>query len=76
MPQKPAIDAAAVQANFAEQIAQVCRIYGIPARYGQLYALLFLSPDPLSLSELAERSQSAKSTTSTAMRRVASASSS
>ena len=68
MPPKAPKDAAVVQANFAEQIAQVCRIYGIPARYGQLYALLFLSPDPLSLSDLAERSQSAKSTTSTAMR--------
>ena len=58
----------AVEESFAAQAAQLCQIYGIPAKYGRLYALLFLTPRPMSLSELAERSANAKSTTSSAMR--------
>ncbi len=64
----PSGPALAIEATLADQFAQVCQIYGIPAKYGRLYALLFLSPRPLSLSELAARSTIAKSTTSTAMR--------
>ena len=57
-----------VEEGFASQVAQVCQIYGIPAKYGRLYTTLFLSPHPLSLTQLAERTGNAKSTTSTALR--------
>ncbi|GEM_PF-4026637 len=59
---------ATIEGAFADRLAQVCQIYGIPAKYGRLYALLFLTPEPLSLSALAERSGFAKSTASTTMR--------
>ena len=42
-------------------MAQLCQIYGIPAKYGRLYATLFLTPRAMSLTELAERSDTAKS---------------
>ncbi len=51
-------------------LAQVCQIYGLPPSVGRLYALLFLSPQPLSLAELAEATGSAKSTTSVSLRRL------
>lgn len=50
--------------------AQVCQIYGLPPTVGRLYALLFLSPTPLSLAELAEATAAAKSTTSVSLRRL------
>jgi len=51
-------------------LAQVCQIYGLPPTVGRLYALLFVSPVPLSLAELAEGTGAAKSTTSVALRRL------
>jgi DNA-binding transcriptional regulator GbsR (MarR family) len=60
--------ARSLEENFALQVAQLCQIYGIPAKYGRLYATLFLTPRAMSLTELAERSDTAKSTTSTALR--------
>lgn len=50
--------------------AQVCQIYGIPPTLGRLYAVLYLSPDPMSLAELAEATGAAKSTTSVSLRRL------
>lgn len=50
--------------------AQVCQIYGMPAALGRLYAHLFLSPQPLSLQDLADATGQAKSTTSVALRRL------
>ena len=51
-------------------LARVCQLYGIPATLGRLYALLYLSPGPLSLAELAAATGAAKSTTSVALRRL------
>jgi DNA-binding MarR family transcriptional regulator len=67
-PEYPNDAAKLVEEGFASQVAQVCQLYGIPAKYGRLYTTLFLSPHPLSLGQLAERSGNAKSTTSTALR--------
>lgn len=50
--------------------ARVCQIYGIPASLGRLYALLYVSPAPMSLADLAEATGAAKSTTSVALRRL------
>lgn len=49
----------------------ICRIYGINPLYGRLLATLFLSVEPLSLTELSERTRAAKSTVSVAVRRLA-----
>ncbi len=60
----------ALAAPFADAIARVCQIYGIPPKYGQLYAHLFMSAEPLSLADLAERAGAAKSTVSVVMRKL------
>lgn len=49
----------------------ICRVYGINPLYGRLLATLFLSVEPLSLAELSDRTQAAKSTVSVAIRRLA-----
>lgn len=51
-------------------MAEVCRLYGIPTSLGAAWGLLFASPDPLSLSEVAAGLGVAKSTASTTLKRL------
>lgn len=50
--------------------AQVTQLYGFPSSHGRLYAVLYLSPEPMSLADLSEVTGIAKSTTSVALRRL------
>ncbi|WP_435181665.1 GbsR/MarR family transcriptional regulator [Halorussus sp. AFM4] len=50
-----------------EALARAADVYGIKPSYGRLYGLLFFAEEPLSLDDLADRSDYAKSTVSTAM---------
>lgn len=49
---------------------RLCQLYGIPPNLGRLYSTLYMSPEPLSLAELAAAAGLAKSSTSVAMRRL------
>ena len=49
---------------------EICRLYGIPPSLGAAWGLLFATPAPLSLSEIAQRLGVAKSTASTTMKRL------
>jgi DNA-binding transcriptional regulator GbsR (MarR family) len=60
-------------AKFEEGVARICDLYGITPLTGRLYASLFLSPEPVSLEELADRVGAAKSTVSVALRKLLSA---
>ena len=51
-------------------VAAICRLYGINPLLGRVYAVLFTSPEALSLGELCQRVGAAKSTTSVALRRL------
>ena len=51
-------------------VAGICRLYGINPMLGRVYAVLFASPEALSLGELCERVGAAKSTTSVVLRRL------
>lgn len=53
-----------------DAMAEVCRLYGIPTGLGAAWGLLFASPAPLSLSEIARKLGVAKSTASTTMKRL------
>lgn len=53
-----------------EGMTEVCRLYGIPASLGAAWGVLFASPHPLSLAEIASCVGVAKSTASTALRRL------
>ncbi|NHN61466.1 transcriptional regulator [Halorussus sp. JP-T4] len=48
-------------------MARAADVYGIKPSYGRLYGLLFFAEEPLSLDDLVDRSDYAKSTVSTAM---------
>lgn len=50
-----------------EALARSAEMYGAKRSYGKLFGILFFADDPLSLDELVERSDYAKSTVSTAM---------
>ena len=56
--------------RMSDGLARICAIYGANPLYGRLYAALFLSPEPLTLEELAERASAAKSTVSVAVRKL------
>lgn len=58
---------------FEEGVARICDLYGVSPLVGRLYAMLFLSPEPLSLEALAARAGAAKSTVSVAIRKLLSA---
>lgn len=50
-----------------EAFERSAEIYGAKRSYGRLYGILYFAEEPLSLDTLAERSEYAKSTVSTAM---------
>lgn len=51
-----------------EALARSADVYGLKRSYGRLYGILFFAEEPLSLDELVEESEYAKSTVSTAMK--------
>jgi DNA-binding transcriptional regulator GbsR (MarR family) len=59
-----------LEQNLIASFAQVTQLYGIPSSLGRLYAVLYLSPEPMSLADLSEATGIAKSTTSVALRRL------
>jgi len=53
-----------------EAFERSAEVYGLNRSYGRLYGILFFADEPVSLDELVERSGYAKSTVSTALRRM------
>jgi len=53
-----------------EVMSEVCRLYGVPPSLGAAWGVLFASPHPLSLTEVAAAIGVAKSTASTSLRRL------
>lgn len=51
-------------------MAEVCQLYGIPTGLGAAWGVLFASPSPMSLSEVAVAMGVAKSTASTTLKRL------
>jgi DNA-binding transcriptional regulator GbsR (MarR family) len=51
-----------------EALARSAAVYGLKRSYGRLYGILFFAEEPMSLDELSEESEYAKSTVSTAMK--------
>ena len=54
--------------HFQEGTARICTLYGVNPLAGRLFAVLFLSVEPVSLEDLCRRVSSAKSTVSVALR--------
>jgi len=57
----------AAREEVIEAMARSAEVYGAKRSYGRLYGILFFEDDPLSLDDLVEQSEYAKSTVSTAM---------
>ena len=54
--------------QFEDGLARICGLYGVNPLAGRLYAVLFLSTEPVPLEELGARVSAAKSTVSVALR--------
>ena len=54
--------------QFEEGLARICGLYGVNPLAGRLYAVLFVSTEPIALEDLCERVSAAKSTVSVALR--------
>ncbi|MXR50456.1 transcriptional regulator [Halovenus sp. WSH3] len=67
--QEPDIDERRERAReeVLDAMERAAEIYGLSRSYGRLYGLLFFAEEPMSLDDLVERSEYAKSTVSTAM---------
>lgn len=59
---------APLRAVLTEGLGRICRVYGVNPLYGHLYAVLYASPRPLPLEEVAAQAGVAKSTASVAIR--------
>lgn len=59
-----------LEAASREVMAEVCQLYGLPASLGAAYGVLFANPEPMTLGDVAAALGLAKSTTSTALRRL------
>jgi DNA-binding transcriptional regulator GbsR (MarR family) len=57
--------------NFTEGLSSISRFWGFPKGVGAIFAVLYLSPSPLSLDELVERSGLTKGAVSTNVRALA-----
>lgn len=67
---KPGEAFAELRERFADRIARLAGLYGVNPLLGRLYAVLLLSPDPMSLDDVTEAAGSAKSTASVALRNL------
>ncbi|HNQ88061.1 MAG TPA: hypothetical protein PKM73_05555 [Verrucomicrobiota bacterium] len=57
--------------EFIEAAGNLCRRVGLPRSLGQIYGLLFFTPQPLSLDEIAEALDISKGSASTGTRQLA-----
>jgi DNA-binding transcriptional regulator GbsR (MarR family) len=57
--------------NFTEGLSQISKFWGFPKGMGAIFAVLYLSPSPLSLDELVEQSGLTKGAISTNVRALA-----
>ena len=57
--------------NFTEGLSQISKFWGFPKGMGAIFAVLYLSPSPLSLDELVEQTGLTKGAISTNVRALA-----
>ncbi|MEN9678754.1 MAG: hypothetical protein RIS76_4650 [Verrucomicrobiota bacterium] len=56
--------------EFIEVAGRVCQTVGLPRSVGQVYGLLYLSPSPLALDDIADRLSISKASVSTGTRQL------
>jgi DNA-binding transcriptional regulator GbsR (MarR family) len=60
-----------IQHKFIEALSQISRFWGFPRGMGAIFAVLYLSPSPLSLDEIVEQTGLTKGAISTEVRSLA-----
>lgn len=60
-----------VKRNFTEGLSQISRFWGLPKGMGAIFAVLYLSPAPLSLDEIVRETGLTKGAVSTEVRTLA-----
>lgn len=56
--------------DMIEACGRICQVFGLPRSMGQIYGLLYLAPDPLSLDDIAELLGISKASASTGTRQL------
>ncbi len=60
-----------IKQEFTEGLSQISRFWGFPKGMGAIFAVLYLSPNPLSLDEIVEQTGLTKGAVSTEVRALA-----
>jgi DNA-binding transcriptional regulator GbsR (MarR family) len=60
-----------IKKNFTEGLSQISRFWGFPKGMGAIFAVLYLSPTPLSLDEIVQETGLTKGAVSTEVRALA-----
>ena len=60
-----------IKQNFVEGLSQISRFWGFPKGMGAIFAVLYLSPDPLPLDEIVAQTGLTKGAVSTEVRALA-----
>ncbi|MDA1276139.1 MAG: hypothetical protein O2960_19150 [Verrucomicrobia bacterium] len=68
--ERPATDLSAAQTEMIEAGSRLCQWIGVPRSVGQIYGLLFMSVDSLTLDDIAERLSISKGSASTGTRQL------
>jgi DNA-binding transcriptional regulator GbsR (MarR family) len=67
---KPVVALARTRLEMIEACGRICQVFGLPRSLGQIYGLLYLAPDPLSLDEIADLLGISKASASTGTRQL------
>jgi DNA-binding transcriptional regulator GbsR (MarR family) len=67
---KPTDSLSKTRLEMIEACGRVCQVFGLPRSLGQIYGLLYLAPDPLSLDDIAELLGISKASVSTGTRQL------
>ena len=69
---KPLASLSRTRLDFIEACGRICQVLGMPRSVGQIYGLLYLSPDPLSLDAITDSLGISKASASTGTRQLTS----
>jgi DNA-binding transcriptional regulator GbsR (MarR family) len=69
---KPVFSLARTRLQMIEACGRICQVFGLPRSLGQIYGLLYLAANPLSLDEIAELLGISKASVSTGTRQLSS----
>jgi DNA-binding transcriptional regulator GbsR (MarR family) len=69
---KPIASLSRTRREMIEACGRICQVLGLPRSLGQIYGLLYLAPDPLSLDDIADSLGISKASASTGTRQLSS----